>query len=858
MSDAPETHDTHATSRDAAFLIASVEEEEKREDHSHRIAHDEEEKKDPVEFERHGDEHESKVNHNDAETKQDTDDNDHGESKMLELLEQTPMKARRGEHNSAIAQMIEKAFYVSLTFDRKTEFREYPLEDSVFVALAKGDEISLDMLLGSASSESSVRSMRKRDSAGRSIFHIASLSKSVDVLQYLINYQRNFFSKDSISKLATLEREREECLNNLLRSGDLLRSDMDVINEWFESEKKVCLRRTEFQCEEWSFQLLRAKDYMGRTALHYLASVGAPASMVRSLFNESGGNFSRNRRDAATIRNRTSGSPQRLKPRKHNKNTGLSWTTDILSTGHGVGDSMEMDELYSTGCMFDLITGREAAVIASNTYDIPTVTTTALTLGLDGSGPSSLSPGNDLLNGRYDDTDNETKGGTLGAKSSLLLRSGGWTDTAIESMRDPSPPVDYEIVVPWVCRGMLKQIVALKEHKEAQRRVKGSESKNDIELDVDHDSKHETHSGTKDSPFETLSMHLEELDFLHTGVLLFPFFKDALTSLGIRVTNDILVELCRRYSPPEDEIEKCFREYVANIPQDSRHVADAKESRDNKHTNGHEDGKSSFKESAKVSTTGSKHSAGEDFDDYTADSKHNESHASSSKRGGLDDDDFEDVKGSVSAPKPKKLTPKQRMLKLISTEDFITNDLNSNVGLNIEKFVADLRSGRGTQSLYLSSEKTKAKEQAVADEFMKKAAMEAAATRLGIAHDMLADLVDLASKHAGGSPGRSRENSVELPRFATVPMLRMRRKKLLEIRDAFDRTPLMIAAALGNTELVEEFLKLGMDEWMNGCIEDGCIYGCTYVCMDGWMGGWMDGWMDTSRFCHFNGHITRA
>ena len=244
-----------------------------------------------------------------------------------------------------------------------------------------------------------------------------------------------------------------------------------AINDWFTHEKDRRIRQAEFRIELYYHQLLTTKDNSGRTLLHIAVIMGAPSTTVETL----------------------------------------------LTCGHGKFDVAHDNipakhiHIFQKGVMYELTTGREVASRDNTIID----------MRADGKTDSfGVSLG--LRSVLYDIPLEELSNRYLTGETDAIA---GSTDSMHNSYN--GPVVNYEVVLPWVTRNIIKRCAELG----AKRNKTGIETLQEI-----------VRSNIDFMPRDEVK-----------NVLILEEVKRILGLVSIRVTTDVVKELCLLY--PADAVE---------------------------------------------------------------------------------------------------------------------------------------------------------------------------------------------------------------------------------------------------------------------------------------------------------------
>ncbi len=443
-----------------------------------------------------------------------------------------------------------------------------------------------------------------------------------------------------------------------------------AINDWFTHEKDRRIRQAEFRIELYYHQLLTTKDNSGRTLLHTAVVMGTPASTVEVLLTCGRGKF------------------------------------DVAH------DNIPAKNLhiFQKGVMYELTTGREVASRDNAVID----------MSADGKTDSfGVSLG--LRSVLYDIPLEELSNRYLTGEADAIA---GSTDSLHNSFNEPV--VNYEVVLPWVMRNIIKRCAELG----AKRNKSGIEMLQEI-----------VRSNIDFMPQDEVK-----------NVLILEEVQQILGLLSIRVTTDIVRELCVLYPADAAESREKFN-YLLDKQELEEQVR-----REAKHALS--ESKSERKESAK-----------QHDDDRRADSK-------------------ADAKSST----------KTTHFNLVQNAD--------NYGLDLIKLFEAMKSGRAFKSINSNHEEDHLDPRyADAIENINKNDTRAAESK---------DATDSKASAGDASPVKltrkfPKSTARNVPTHVTIASLHRTRVKIVNSQDSDGCTPLILAASLDNKDMVVLLLAHGAD-----------------------------------------------
>lgn len=325
---------------------------------------------------------------------------------------------------------------------------------------------------------------------------------------------------------------------------------------------------------------------------------------------------------------------------------------------------------------------------------------------------------------------------SLGETVDDLLRSSYnlMSGTALsEAKMNSVPVVDYEVIVPWLVRNIHKRSTEMGGRLGA--------------------------TGT-----EILDELIDIVDITGTRSLVLPEINKFLGLLGIVVTRDVVKELCHMYPASIDAIEEkwaMIRDQCAQ-PKDG-------------------DLKSSQASGGKASSKGSKKGSRRSRDTGDSDDKFGEEG---------------EGKGSTSDFKRNNPTKSPNRVRDDAGNDTKIFGQDEEFGLDFDKLVDDIMSGRGMRSAVTSSTSffgSSDKKESNRDE-----------TAEGV--DDIAELTQEQERSILES-----NCGVELPPVLTIASILKCRRLVVNVRDEYGNTPVLLATALNRRYHVDILLRCGAD-----------------------------------------------
>eukprot|EP00603_Paraphysomonas_imperforata_P015364 CAMPEP_0114452376 /NCGR_PEP_ID=MMETSP0104-20121206/1482_1 /TAXON_ID=37642 ORGANISM="Paraphysomonas imperforata, Strain PA2" /NCGR_SAMPLE_ID=MMETSP0104 /ASSEMBLY_ACC=CAM_ASM_000202 /LENGTH=1372 /DNA_ID=CAMNT_0001624623 /DNA_START=163 /DNA_END=4281 /DNA_ORIENTATION=+ len=313
---------------------------------------------------------------------------------------------------------------------------------------------------------------------------------------------------------------------------------------------------------------------------------------------------------------------------------------------------------------------------------------------------------------------------------------------------DMKPKVDYDIVVPWLVRNLYKRSVDMGKKLGA-------------------------------TAMDVLEEMIEMVNPSKGRVLILPEIREWLRYLGIVVTTDVIKELCNIYPAETELVKEKYELYRDNeeemLQSDSKSFS------------------SNFPNASKISEKKTSKSSESKLDSDTkstddgrageSKSRKSSKGSGSSKKSG-DDDDFED-----SLPMLKKSL-------------FDPSGEEASYGLALDMLFDDIASGQGMKSIFSDTPVM-----THGDDMLKN----------GDKDHIKSGLEDTVGSAGNvGTVSRSRiekgaHDCFQMPDVVSVTNILQYRKILLNCRDGAGNTALLVAAALGKLNHLEELLACGAD-----------------------------------------------
>lgn len=694
-------------------------------------------------------------------------------------------RASSGMLNASMQQRIGKAFFQSLALTRDAELAAHPVEEPLHKAIVSEELVDVAILLDELGPEGPSK-IAARDRCGRTALHLAAMGNSAVIIETLLTCFRRTTLLELLHDLARLEADKNRILADvktalLMKQGVVVPSSKSLslsLSSFSSSSKDA--KYLEASVEK-SPRILAVNEWFFNESVRKQrqAEVRVEVWWARLLATRDG--FGRTALHYATAR---------TAPVEVLSALCSSGRAELLATARGVaaraGVGAIKTPLFDKLSVYDSASGLEIASLSGN---YPGLATTAVAFP-SAAAQSKSDGGEDLA------SINLNLNASLGVHN-IAYELGSTLGLAVDvPMPDKAAAESFEVVVPWVMRNVLKRAT-------------------------------DTLCAEGLSGIAALERHFAITVSKPSATILVPEMRRTLALLGIRVTNDVLREMCRRYPADRDEVEdkwhKVSEEQAAqkkSIQQELiylRRRAAARERRGDGSKGGSfsSDSNSNAEEKGMPSSSTSSAKSGGGDDDY-------DDHADSKRgKGDDEDEDVEEKEGERSKGKgkggvrfvpkePKALTERRDRLLLMDETD-------KDKGVDFLLLLADIKNGRGLQSLDL-------KTMSVSGSDKKSLLSKGIEAVSGKDEAKLADLEELLldthvdqmgapriSSSSSSSSSHSRATSLVYPACVTVESMGKSRKAVINTPDFFGRSPLMIASALGLKDVVEVLVKFGGD-----------------------------------------------
>lgn len=311
------------------------------------------------------------------------------------------------------------------------------------------------------------------------------------------------------------------------------------------------------------------------------------------------------------------------------------------------------------------------------------------------------------------------------------------------------PSVDCDVIIPWVLRNMLGSI--------GDQNIEYEACRNDV---------------------RRLKSTLLEYDNSGLGILLVPELEYFLDSLEIRVTKDVLREMCRRYPGDMMDIRDKFIWIESKLQREGSRRAlmmDAEESSGDR-------------------KSGEKMYTGSDDSYRRADSEGNYPMTRTSSSPSYRSDSKSSSKATESSLEHKRVSESKQSARgplPCKYTSMVFDKIDENLGLNILQLLNDISSGRGLE--YVTST------------YNDNSSVEGTTTSQGM------NLRDGLYSTGGNVYCPKGDGYHSVSCCVTVAAIMKGRKDVVNICDSLGRTPLLIASALGYKKVVACLLAMGGD-----------------------------------------------
>ena len=713
--------------------------------------------------------------------------------------------------DSTIQQRLGKAFFQSLAIDRQRELFLYPVDEPLHRAVVAEELVDVSMLLDEFGPEAPAK-IAARDRNGRTAIHLAAMSSSASIVETLMMCFRRITSQELDQDLARLEADKCRILSDV--KAALVRSHPNSMSS---SGRTVAMLEAS------------AKDTK-QTLSEFVFDVDK-SPRVRGVENWFQKETARRRRQAeirievwwAQLMATRDGFGRTALHYAVGRGAPMSVVTALLTRGradlgaHGPNDAARTGSkcpLFTKQSVYDSSSGQEIV-----SFDH------AATLAP----PSLAAPKADsLMNpdvGDSDDGENSPTGLTPHPSATALgIRNIAWELGASLGIAtnvttpEAAAAESFEVVVPWVLRNCVRR---------ATEKAEGGET-----------------------GVHALESLVKRVVARPTSTILVPELNRLLGVLGIRVTNEVLRELCRRYPADRDEAADKWHSVSAQQSEEKKDIArelaalerrvaaiKARNAEAATGTGGHRLGGSDSKGDARMGMAEEKDGAksigggddesdakrgrdakgrgddcGDDYDDLLGGS------AGSGDKG--KDKAKAKAKGTVvfTPNEPKAIAERRSRL-------LVMDSIDSDKGVDFLLLLSDMRDGRGLQSLDLRSMTVTSDR----DDLLKKGIHSIAGSDLGLERDLEELMGDAAGSSSGPGSRRLVSGASLLssalpaapvyPACVSMSSIQQTRCAVVNIQDGFGRSALMLASALGLCDHVSCLLKNQAD--VSLCTSEG-------------------------------------
>ena len=436
-----------------------------------------------------------------------------------------------------------------------------------------------------------------------------------------------------------------------------------------------------------------------------------------------------------------------------------------------------LKSIFDERSIYDITSGREMATYLQSSHNLSSIRR----LFADAQPKSSL---------RKKDFSLSSKHNNLGNISRSLGDTFGHSESQIER---GLYSVDYDIIVPWILRNILRSCT----------------NKSD-----------QTHSA---GGIGLLEDFLHKSDTSRIGIFLVAELKIILGELGIRVTTDVLQELCRRYPGSMLRIRDKW-DWVENMKKieekkaASSYLKDLNLNNEDKPIISHD---TSFRADSKNQSKecSSSHSSSSKDNQYDHD----------------DDDDNDDEKNEKSSKSASKNSNRMKVKPEKASNSFFYSSLllekvDENLGLDINQLIIDIGRNRKVNPGLGTNRMTETSmiNSTLTDVNTSGDQMKLDGTDTGPIIDHLKPLKNDRQRGSHFNTIACHEfvnvdmddfSLISLPSCLTLSVIMKARRNVINVCDSRGRSPLLVASALGLKRAVVTLLALGGD--ISLATEDG-------------------------------------
>jgi len=713
-------------------------------------------------------------------------------------------------------------------------------------ATATASSVDVQMILEELGPLEGVTQVYARDAYGRTPLHLAAMNGCADTVYQLLNtYRRSMYRTGVLENVARLERERAvseaELRAALIKAGKYTAQGWDLkvkrmkelalqvgkpeagkgstipqlvaLQHWFEQEVDRIQRAHEIRVEVYRTKNLCIKDKFGRTPLHYAVASGCPGAVLEALLRCSTANLG------------VSSSMHALYNHQHTP-TAVD-LGGLTNTGPSAAALSQKRRWFSSGVIYESSTGMEIGRTDGKSPPLSVANARR---------KESLRLINkSLRNVAWELTHEQSALGAPKPVKAPLQAGQRPGDEEVTITREDGEPATfaedqekmYEVIVPWLCRNLLARTSdAVSSALRKTAVVSVRDSKDDSAVLDTAAAATRAAEPTNADIFDKLSNLIESSNFLKgssaysskgiagfvgedirrmEGVLLVPEVTKLLATVGIQVTQTVVIELCRRYPSSIGLCTDKRKAVRAALKEKKLAMADAKVSAHTFSRYREDDMKGSRDRDAAGAKGGSGY---ENYRDGF------EGEAAGAKDSAVDPAATAEVKSARAPAFPDR----NKLDEVLASFDDIFYDTDQ--GLDVTFFLRELKNGRAIQSVenlrksakdfsdtgtgnaYGSSSKTGNLEKGI-EKFC-----DGDAKRMAEIKELLEDSVG----GAGAGPSVTATSLLtQLSCCVSVASMLKVRRQLVNLTDSYGRTPLLIAAANGHKHLVEILLANGGD-----------------------------------------------
>jgi ankyrin repeat protein len=331
------------------------------------------------------------------------------------------------------------------------------------------------------------------------------------------------------------------------------------------------------------------------------------------------------------------------------------------------------------------------------------------------------------------------------------------------------PPVDYEVIIPWLLRNIYKRAALM------------GEKLGSTAIDI-------------------LEELVELVDSDFTRTLIVPEIKDLLKSLGIMVTGDIIKELCNMYPGSQELVQEKWK----TINQDLHRLDRFGEEDD-------DDEEDDFDEidERKTSKRGSQDAKRSSRERKQSKQQQKSSSSKGSKSSLMpelydDDSPGDEIAESKERDQKQAVRGRNKIFGTNPEEDY---------GLDFNKLVDDIATGKGMRPItaYAPSSSSASSSSSSSRNFNSSLTLSQHDPKKKSLSSSNQDDMLLLPEEESQNLLISLQNKLSLPQSLSTSLIQRYRRLAVNIVDEYSSTPLLLAAAMNKPEMVEMLLSKGGD-----------------------------------------------